>query len=58
MEKFREYYDIKTYKEILSIATPAIFGFLGLILFEFIDIFWIGKISSKAVAAAGAVAFL
>ncbi len=39
-------------------AFPSIVGFMGLILFETADIYWMGKLSSQAVAAVGAAAFL
>lgn len=45
-------------KEIFRIALPAIGGFLGLILFDFIDIFWIEKIGSEAVAAVASAGFI
>ena len=45
-------------RRILGVAIPSIVGFLGLILFETADIYWIGKLSSEAVAAVGAAAFL
>ena len=45
-------------KKIYRIALPSIIGFLGLILFESIDIYWIGHINSSAVAAVGAASFL
>ncbi len=45
-------------KEIFHIALPAIGGFLGLVLFDFIDIFWIEKIGSQAVAAVASAGFL
>ncbi|OFZ51788.1 MAG: hypothetical protein A2381_18315 [Bdellovibrionales bacterium RIFOXYB1_FULL_37_110] len=46
-----------TYK-IFQIAIPSIIGFVGLTLFEVVDIYWLGKLNSKAVAAAGACAFI
>jgi len=46
-----------TYK-IFQIAIPSIIGFIGLTLFEVVDIYWLGKLNSKAVAAAGACAFI
>ena len=44
--------------EILGIALPAIGGFLGLILFDFIDIFWIEKLGSQAVASVASAGFI
>ena len=46
------------YSRILKIAFPTILGHMGLVLFETADVFWIGKLSSKAVAAVGAAAFM
>ena len=46
------------FKEIFHIAFPAIGGFLGLILFDFIDIFWIEKLGTKAVAAVASAGFI
>jgi len=45
-------------RQIFNIAIPSIMGFLGLILFQSADVYWVGKISSKAVAAMGAAFFL
>lgn len=45
-------------KQIFSLAIPTIVGFLGIILFEAIDIFWIGKLGANAVAAVGGASFL
>ncbi len=45
-------------KKIGSIALPSFLGFLGIILFETTDIFWIGKLSGKSVAAVGAASFI
>lgn len=50
--------DLASYKTILKIAIPAILGFISSFLFETTDLFWIGKISASAVAAAGAASFL
>lgn len=46
------------YKEIFQIAIPAIGGFLGLILFDFIDIFWLEKMGTTAVASVASAGFL
>ncbi len=43
---------------IFRVAIPSIIGFMGLILFETADIYWIGGLSSRAVAAIGAAGFL
>jgi putative MATE family efflux protein len=45
-------------RQIFNIAIPSIVGFLGLILFESADVYWVGKLGSKAVAAMGAAFFL
>lgn len=47
-----------TLLEIFHIAFPAIGGFLGLILFDFIDIYWIEKLGSIAVAAVASAGFI
>ncbi len=44
--------------EIFHIAFPAIGGFLGLILFDFIDIFWIEKLGAVAVASVASASFI
>lgn len=44
-------------KKIFRIAFPAIAGFLGIILFEIGDIYWIGKINTKAVAGVAAASY-
>ena len=45
-------------RQIFKIAIPSIIGFLGLILFQSADVYWIGKLGSKPVAAMGAAFFL
>lgn len=45
-------------RKIFNIALPSVMGFLVYILLETVDIFWIGKIDSKAIAAVGAASFL
>jgi putative MATE family efflux protein len=45
-------------RQIFSLAIPTIVGFMGIILFEAIDIFWIGKLGAKAVAGVGGASFL
>ena len=45
-------------RRILKVSIPAILGFMGLIIFEIVDVFWIGKIGSKAIAAVGAASFI
>jgi len=45
-------------RQIFNLAIPTIIGFLGIILFETIDIFWIGKLGPNAVAAVGGSSFI
>ena len=45
-------------RKIIAIALPAIAGFMGHVLFDLTDIFWIGQISPKAVAGAASAGFL
>ncbi|MBF0441752.1 MAG: MATE family efflux transporter [Oligoflexales bacterium] len=54
MEKSR----ISTNRQIFKIAIPSALGFLGMVLFETINIFWIGKLGSSAVAGVAAAAFI
>ncbi len=44
--------------EIFHIALPAIGGFIGLILFDFIDISWIEKLGATAVASVASAGFI
>lgn len=44
-------------KDIVNIAIPSIVGFLGQILFEIVDIYWIGKLGGEVIAAVAAAAF-
>jgi putative MATE family efflux protein len=50
--------ELNSYKSILKLAIPSIFGFLGILVFETIDIYWIGKLDPRAVAAVASAAFL
>ena len=45
-------------KEILRIALPAVTGFLGLMLFDLVDVFWVSKLGTEAVAGVAAAGFL
>lgn len=45
-------------KQILHIGLPALSGFMGLILYDIIDIYWIGKLGSDAVAGVAAAGFI
>lgn len=51
-------FDIEVYKKVFKVSLPAIAGFLGLILFQVIDIYWIEKLSSEAVAGVSAAGFI
>ncbi len=46
------------FSSLLHIAIPAFVGFVGIILFEIADTFWIGKLGAESVAAVGAASFL
>lgn len=50
--------NISLNSKIFKIAFPSIAGFLGIIIFESVDIYWIGKIGTKAQAAIGAASFI
>lgn len=43
---------------IFKLAIPAMISVLSIMLFEFIDLFWIGRLGAKAVAALGAASFV
>ncbi|OGR01376.1 MAG: hypothetical protein A2284_13860 [Deltaproteobacteria bacterium RIFOXYA12_FULL_61_11] len=45
-------------RELHRIAVPAMLGYLGLIAYQVVDVFWIGRLGAEAVAGVGAVAFL
>lgn len=45
-------------QKIFNIAIPTFFGFFGMVIFECVDIFWIGRVGTTAVAAVGSAAFL
>lgn len=45
-------------REIFRIAVPAFLGFLGFILFDAINIFWVGKLGTSAIAGVASAAFL
>jgi putative MATE family efflux protein len=42
----------ETRRELLKIALPAVAGFISLILYQFVDIFWIAKLGTESVAGA------
>lgn len=43
---------------IFRLAGPAIISVISIMLFEIIDLFWIGRLNSQAVAALGAASFI
>jgi len=45
-------------REIYKIAVPAFLGFLAFILFDIINIFWVGKLGTQAIAGVASAAFL
>ena len=45
-------------KSIFSLAFPAMISMVSIMLFEFIDLLWTGKLGAKAVAALGAASFV
>ncbi|MBN1153704.1 MATE family efflux transporter [candidate division KSB1 bacterium] len=45
-------------KSIFRLSLPAMVSMISIMLFEFIDLFWIGKLGSEAVAAMGAASFV
>lgn len=50
--------DKEIFKKIFDISIPAMAGFLGLILFDIIDIYWIEKLGTKAVAGVASAGFI
>ncbi len=45
-------------REIYRIAVPAFLGFLAFILFDAVNIFWIGRLGTSAIAGVASAAFL
>lgn len=45
-------------RSIFRLALPAMVSMVSIMLFEFVDLFWIGKLGAKAVAALGAASFV
>ncbi len=43
---------------LFQLALPAMISMVAIMLYEFIDLFWIGKLGAEAVAALGASAFV
>lgn len=50
--------DSAVYKRVFDISLPAVGGFLGLILFDIIDIYWIEKLGTQAVAGVVSAGFI
>ena len=50
--------DAAVYKRVFNISLPAIGGFLGLIAFDLIDIYWIEKLGTRAVAGVASAGFI
>ncbi len=48
----------ETDRQIIALAGPAALGFLGMILFDVANIFWIGRLGSKAVAGLASSGFV
>ena len=46
------------YNKIFKIALPSVFGFLGLIFFDIVDIYWIEKLGKRAVAGVASAGFI
>lgn len=45
-------------RSLFKLAVPAIVSLLSIMLFEFIDLFWMGRLGAEAVAALGAASFV
>ncbi|MBI3018329.1 MAG: MATE family efflux transporter [Deltaproteobacteria bacterium] len=45
-------------KQILRLAWPVIWGQLGMLAFDLVDVFWIAKLGTETVAGVAAAAFL
>lgn len=45
-------------KGLFQLALPAMVSMVSIMLYEFVDLFWIGKLGAKAVAALGASSFV
>ena len=45
-------------REIFNIAVPAFLGSLGFVLFDIINIFWVGRLGTTAIAGVASAAFL
>jgi len=45
-------------RSIFKLAVPAMVTMVSIMLFEFVDLFWIGRLGPRAVAAMGAASFV
>lgn len=50
--------DNAIYKRVFGISLPAVAGFLGLMLFDIVDIWWIEKLGTRAVAGVASAGFI
>lgn len=50
--------DRQIFSRVFDISLPAMAGFIGLILFDIIDIYWIEKLGTKAVAGVASAGFI
>ncbi|KAF1083666.1 MAG: hypothetical protein GQF41_0444 [Candidatus Rifleibacterium amylolyticum] len=50
--------DNAIYRRVFGISLPAVAGFLGLMLFDVIDIYWIEKLGTRAVAGVASAGFI
>lgn len=53
-----QHIDNAIYKRVFAISLPAVAGFLGLILFDITDIYWIEKLGTDAVAGVSSAGFI
>lgn len=53
-----EFRDKEIYKHLFRVVIPATFGYLGLTLFDVVDIFWIEKLGAEAVAGVASAGFI
>ncbi len=45
-------------RSIFKLAVPSMVSMVSIMMFEFVDLFWIGKLGTEAVAALGAASFV
>ncbi|MBN2010122.1 MATE family efflux transporter [candidate division KSB1 bacterium] len=48
----------RLYKGLLQLALPAMVSMVSIMLFEFVDLMWIGRLGAEAVAALGAASWV